>query len=585
MNTNVVTKNSQPAPALLTEVQSVAEAYLLLLRSRGVDYFYVGAGTDTAPIVEAYARIAGRAEACYPIPVLTTHENLALGMAHGYYMLTGRPQAVMLHVSVGTANAVCGVMNAARGQAPILFAAGRTPLFEQGRLGARDSEIHWGQEMFDQAGMVRELVKWEYELRDGLNVQDVFDRAWSIAMTEPRGPVYLTLPREVLAAPAPDFALHEPPALPAPPAADAQAVAILAKKIADARQPVIVCTASGADPRTVAALSSLCRRFGIGVGEARPRYVNVPSSHPFHLGFDRAAFFRDADVLLFLETDIPWIPSRASPADDAFVAHAGTDPLFSRLPIRAHRSDLTITTTAFALIAQLDAALRDCCDTQHVAERSARLSACAAGITAERAARIARSQEPGGPITKAFLSSCLDAVRPPDAIVVNEYAAVREYFSFDTPDTWFMHPASSGLGWGYPAALGAQQAMPDKVVIVVMGDGAYLFANPAVCHHASAMHGLPVVAIVFNNGGWDAVHKSTLAIYPNAHTAAYAETHAMGPICSLEPMPDFGMYAVASGGVGLRLTERSELLVVLKLAIAIAETERRQVLVNVIGKS
>ncbi len=105
----------------------------------------------------------------------------------------------MVHVSVGTANAICGLMNAARDRIPILLTAGRSPILEAGALGARDLRIHWGQEMFDQAGMVRELVKWDYELRDARQVDAVVDRAVGIATTEPKGPIYLTLPRELLA--------------------------------------------------------------------------------------------------------------------------------------------------------------------------------------------------------------------------------------------------------------------------------------------------------------------------------------------------------------------------------------------------
>ena len=107
----------------------------------------------------------------------------------------------MVHVTVGTANAICGLMNAARDNVPLLLAAGRTPLTETGHIASRNRSIHWGQEAFDQGGMVREFVKWDYELRDGQPVDAVVDRALDIAMSEPRGPVYLTLPREVLARP------------------------------------------------------------------------------------------------------------------------------------------------------------------------------------------------------------------------------------------------------------------------------------------------------------------------------------------------------------------------------------------------
>src|SRR3979411_2808094 len=116
----------------------------------------------------------------------------------------------MVHVSVGTANALCGVFNAARANVPILFTAGRSPLTEEGLDGARDTYIHWAQEMFDQAGMLREMVKWDYERRTGTQLETVIDRALTLATSPPEGPVYLSLPREVLAEQLPGFAYESP---------------------------------------------------------------------------------------------------------------------------------------------------------------------------------------------------------------------------------------------------------------------------------------------------------------------------------------------------------------------------------------
>src|SRR5208283_190494 len=125
-----------------------------------------------------------------------------VAMAHVYYRVSGKPAVVMVHVTVGTANAICGIMNASRDNAPILLGAGRTPITETGHQASRNRSIHWGQEMFDQGGLTREFVKWDFELRAGQAVESVVDRALDIAMSEPRGPVYLTLPRELLASPA-----------------------------------------------------------------------------------------------------------------------------------------------------------------------------------------------------------------------------------------------------------------------------------------------------------------------------------------------------------------------------------------------
>src|SRR5438445_11407579 len=125
-------------------------------------------------------------------------------------MGTGKPQVVMVHVNVGTGNAINGIINAARDHVIILFTSGRTPLTEAGLPGSRDINIHWAQEAFDQAGMVREYVKWDYELRNFTQLEAVVDRALEIAMTEPRGPVYLTLPREVLGEPHAEFSMTSP---------------------------------------------------------------------------------------------------------------------------------------------------------------------------------------------------------------------------------------------------------------------------------------------------------------------------------------------------------------------------------------
>src|SRR3954462_14197470 len=206
------------------QVDSVAEAYLALLADRGVEYLFANAGTDFAPIVEAYAK-AAHTGVPVPKPLIATHENLAMSMAHGYAAASGRVPAVMVHVSVGTANALCGVLNAARTNVPILFTAGRSPLTEEGLEGARDTYIHWAQEMFDQAGMLREMVKWDYELRHGAQLETVVDRALTLATSPPEGPVYLSLPREVLAEKLPGFSYDSPSphaAAPAPPPAHAR---------------------------------------------------------------------------------------------------------------------------------------------------------------------------------------------------------------------------------------------------------------------------------------------------------------------------------------------------------------------------
>src|SRR6185295_8155545 len=155
-------------------IESTAEAYLELLAARGVEYFFANAGTDFAPLIEAYAKRGAQGQAA-PRPITVPHEVPAVAMAHGYAMVTGRAQAVMVHVIVGAANAMGGIINAARSNAPMLFTAGRNPLTESGYAGSRDRAIHWAQESFDQGGLAREFVKWDYELRNFSQLETVVD--------------------------------------------------------------------------------------------------------------------------------------------------------------------------------------------------------------------------------------------------------------------------------------------------------------------------------------------------------------------------------------------------------------------------
>ena len=257
--------------------ETAAEAWLGLLAARGVEYLFANGGTDFAPIVEAYAK--GRTLGWrLPEIVIVPHENLGVAMAHGYTMITGRPQAMMVHVGVGTANAMNGILNASRMNVPILFSAGRTPLTESGALpAARNNYIHWAQEHFDQGGMLREFVKWDYELRHAEQAETVLDRALAIAQSEPQGPVYVTLPREVLAS---DFSKktyseNSTIAPASPPAADPEALEEAAKLLGRAEKPLII-TANGG--RTAESSRALTDRKSTRLNSSHIQKSRMPSS-------------------------------------------------------------------------------------------------------------------------------------------------------------------------------------------------------------------------------------------------------------------------------------------------------------------
>lgn len=553
---------------------TVAEAVLGCLRQRGIERIYTNGGTDFAPIVEAYAR-AGEAKLELPEPFIAAHENLAVGMAHGAWLVSRRPQAVMVHVSVGTANAVMGLFNAARDRVPILLMAGRTPVFERDVPGARNGGIHWSQEMFDQASMLREFVKWDYELRDGAHVPDVVDRALSVARSEPSGPVYLTLPREVLARGLPDVEFRDNVVAPAtPPSPLPAAMSELADCLDRAEFPVIVTSSTGRDPELVDLLGQICEAHGIGIVENAPRFVNARSDHPLHLGYSVSSVVADADVLCFIDCDVPWIPAHGEPRQDATVAQCGVDPLFARYPMRSQRSDLTIAGSSGEILRALAGALRG---RPGPGGRFERIARAAAAGRARRREALAAEATAGGPITKRFMNWALSQVRDDETTVVDEYWASWDALRPRRPGSAFHNPPTGGLGWGLPAALGVQHESPGATVVATVGDGAYIFANPAACHLAMAMYDLPVLTVVCSNNRWGAVEGAARGLYPDGHFARAGRS----PLARFTEAPAFERYVEASGGHGESVAERSGLVPALRRGLAVVREERRPALVNV----
>jgi acetolactate synthase-1/2/3 large subunit len=556
---------------------SVAAEYLALLASRGVEYLFGNAGTDFAPLIEAYAEAAQNGTPV-PRPMLATHENLAVSMAHGYAMMSRKIPAVMVHVSVGTANMVCAAMNAARENIALLLTAGRSPITETGLLGSRDGYIHWAQEMYDQAGMLRELMKWDYELRNSEQLETVVDRALAIAGSEPRGPVYLSLPREVLAARA--KGTHRPATrlrAAAPAAPDEAAIAEAARMLARAKKPLVLTANAGRDAAAFTALAEFAERFAIPVAQHHPRYLSLPSSHVMNLGYDPSRLLAEADLILVLESDVPWMPGRAMPAEHCKIIQCGYDPLFQQIPIRGFACDLGITGGTAAILKALTQALDDEIDAALVAARRRWVDEKRAALQNEwKTAREAAAKRV--PIHLAWVSHCLNQAKDPATIVINEYRLSLEHCGFEQPESFFGSSSASGLGWGAGAALGAKLAAPERPVVAVLGDGAYLFSNPAAVHHAAALHELPVLFVIVNNSMWNAVRQSAIAMYPKGRTAKSNDA----PLMRLEKLPLFEQICTAAGGYAERVEDPAALPAAMQRALAIVATEKRQALLNVI---
>ena len=559
-------------------VESTADAYLELLAARGIEYFFGNGGTDFGPIVDAYAKRM-TLEQPVPTPVTVPHEITAVAMAHGYTMITGRPQAVMVHTIAGTANATGGLINAVRTQVPMLFSAGRTPITEDGLKGSRNGGIHWAQESFDQGSMVREWVKWDYELRPNVDLEGVVDRALAIAQSEPQGPVYLTLPREVLANEIETFEYSERPRMVANQSAPAPALLReAANALARARNPIAITSSVGRDAEAVGALVRLAELLGMPVF-AGGAFMNFPANHRLQQGAV-GAHLSSADVILVVDSDVPWMPSSGrEPAEDATIINLGPDPLYSRYPVRSFRSDISLAGSSGLALSELTRAIeQESLDRAAIEERAQRW-----GAEHDKAKEAARGRAEAGkdkrPLDKSWVTHCLEQVRDDDTIIVNELGLDATQFENTRPGTIFGAPTVGVLGWGIGAALGAKLAARDKTVVACVGDGSYVFGVPTAAHWLSRRMNLPVLFIVWNNSQWGAVANATRQVYPDG----WSVRQNSFPFSDLSPAVDFEMECQAAGGYGERVEDPADVPAALERALHAVKVEGRQALLNLIG--
>jgi acetolactate synthase I/II/III large subunit len=564
------------------KVDNLAQAYLELLNDRGIDQFFANAGTDFAPLIDAFAFFAKEGKRG-PKPVTVAHENVAVAMAHGRYLVTGKPQVVMVHVNVGTANAINGIINASREHIPIIFTAGRTPLTEAGCLGSRNLYIHWSQETFDQASMVREYVKWDYELRNFTQLEAVVDRAIEIAMAEPRGPVYLTLPREILACPQSEFTLSSPPRrhtgdrlYP-----NMHSIEAAASMIASAQNPLMITANSGRNPETVRHLVNLAESFAISTVVFNPRYMCFPTNHPMHVGFSPDPFLDKSDVILVVDSDVPWYPIIKQPKEQCKVIQMGIDPFYQNYPIRSFPCDLAIQADSSVAVPLLTEALSD-----HIKKIQDRVTTRYQHVYAlHKEQRNAWRQalekvRHSSPLDPLWVSYCINSVKDENTIIFNEYDLAFSQVEFNKPGSFFGNPTSGGLGWGLGASLGAKLGAPSRLVIAALGDGSYMFGNPIPSHLVSRTLEIPILTVIFNNGCWNAVRQAAQGMY----SSGWAARTGHFPLSDLKPSPHYEKIVLASEGYGERVEKASEVQPALERALKTVREEGRQAVLNMICK-
>jgi len=514
-------ESTAPSTTLPVVPRNTADLLVLTLARQGVEHIFLNPGTDTAPVQEAIAHCA-EAGAHVPRVVTCAHEAVALAAAHGYFALTGRPQVVMVHVDVGTQNLGSMLHNAFRGEAGVVVIAGLTPTTWNGELpGGRDTIVHWHQDVPDQSGIVRPYVKLTGELRTPESVPGQIARAVQVASSAPAGPVYLTVAREVLMQPTrtqPTTPQRQGPATRTAP--DPEVLVEVARVLAYAVRPVISTSRVGRDPAAVQELARLAELLGAPVVDRRER-LNLPTTHPCYVpdSASAAVLLAEADAVLVVDSDVPWIPLRAAPGDHATVVQVDADPVRASTPGWGFEADFRVQADPRIALRELHAEVSRVGGpglAHHGAERLA--------VLVSRADEGDGSIDPGATAGAATLSvkavvQALDDALGDDDIVVEEAVTnsetLRCHLRRTQPASLFQS-GGSGLGWGVPGAIGAKVAMPQRRVVAVVGDGSFLFASPTAALMASLEAQAPVMVVVLQNGGYAASSRPVHELFPDA---------------------------------------------------------------------
>jgi acetolactate synthase-1/2/3 large subunit len=547
-----------------TTEHSSAHYFLQGLVESGIEYLFCNLGTDHATLIEEMAKFKALG---YPIPRLITcpHENVAIHMAGAYAAFTGKGQGVLVHVDAGTANAVMGMHNLMRSRLPVLLMAGRAPYTVRGELmGSRDNYVHFVQDPFDMASLVRPYTKWEYNLPSGVVSKEVLRRAHSVMHSDPPGPVFLSLPRETLAQhwqedQVQSFSEHDYGSVHLGSSSLSQLNKV-AQQLLAAENPMLVTCYAGRTARGFNALSALAELLGIRVYEASPTHNNISRDHSWFCGFDPSAAMADTDVGMLVDVDVPWLPKYVHPHVDTQWIHVDIDPIKKDFPLWGFASQTRIQANSAEWLEDLLTVVRPLITTEHqkrINARHQRVQALQDSRAQKLRHEVQLASQPGE-VNPAFLMSTLNEMLDPQDVVVNE--AIRHsptllnHLKRNTAKTLFSS-AGGGLGYSGGMALGFKLANPKHRVVQIVGDGGFHFSTPTSVYAVAQAEGLPILTVVLDNGGWQAVKEATLRVHPDGYAAKAKDFHARLHGTHRQ----FEMVGAAFGAHAERVSEASEL--------------------------
>ena len=539
----------------LNKTAGCSEGHELILQSFAANdvkkIFFCG-GTDNFFFMESVAKFKSLGLPC-PDLITVPHESDAVYMNMGYFQWTGKPQVTLLHVDCGTINAGGAWPEAWQAGAGIVVMAGRTPWTTKNELpGARSISVHWQQEVYDQAAIVRQYTKWDYEIKTVENASLIIQSAFRIAASEPCGPVYLTLPREVAAAKiSGDTAICDPDAFKptVSPQGDSAALREAAKKLVNAQNPIILVKSMGRHPQAVASLVKLAEKLAIPV-LSTDVFMNFPKRHWARIA---EADLQNRDVVLIIDHDVPWVDT--DPPKTTTIISMDSDPVRLKQPLWGFPVHIPITcdsSKALPLLVEMTDEFITAREKNVFKERRRKLSA--AGKIADEAlqAEIEKARTTRT-ISPVWVRECVNQISDENTVLLWDISPIGQ--GDRTPPGHVFAQYAANLGNSWPRGIGIKMAAPDKTVIASGGDGSTIFSNPEAALWTAQKYGAPILYIVNNNNRYGAV-QINLDAYGGSESRA-GKSGFNGS--DLSPSPDFAMIAKAMGAYGEKVKDPDEL--------------------------
>ncbi|HEY2245448.1 MAG TPA: thiamine pyrophosphate-binding protein [Xanthobacteraceae bacterium] len=480
-------------------------AFLELLKQEGVEILFGNPGTTELPLMDA---LAVEYELRY---VLALQEASVIGMADGYAQASGKLAVVNLHVTPGLGNAMGMLYDAQKAGSPILVTAGQ-----------HDQDFNTTEPILwaDLPPIARPLVKWSAEVHRLADLPRLLHRAAKTALAPPSGPVFLSLPGDILKAEG-EIDLLAPTRIAAQLRGDPAAVKQAATILAEAKRPLIVAGDAVARSKAHAELIELAELIGAPVySELVPSTASFPASHPLFRGAMTRMqgpirkILEQYDVLFSVGGDLFTLslPSDIEPMPAGLtLIHLDTDPweLGKNYP-----PQVAILGDPKTTLPDVTEAVRKAMSSGARGAARERLDAAKAATLAERDALKAKAREMAGqtPVQPLSLLNAIGEMLPKDAVVIDETissgAGIRSLIRSDDPQS-FYGLRGGGIGWGLPAAIGVKLALPHRPVLALVGDGSAMYTCQALW--TAAHERIAAVFVILNNSSYRILKQRLVA--------------------------------------------------------------------------